>query len=148
MSGDNRGSIGADDPTIVRVARVSTTHVERPLQLGRLASQGIVEVQFPMEEQHNSAPHVVDVIVPQQPIQPEIVDPRDQPAIGEFYIVAMGRRCGIFMSWEEAGPLVNGYPYNQHMKFSNLVAIEQFYLEHYCRMKSEEHRAILCRTME
>lgn len=36
---------------------------------------------------------------------------------GRYYAVAFGERTGIFRSWDETQPLVDGYPGNRHQMF-------------------------------
>lgn len=43
-----------------------------------------------------------------------------------FYAVAVGIKVGIFESWDEVAPLVNGYPGAIHQKFSSLDQAQAF----------------------
>lgn len=73
----------------------------------------------------------------------------EAPAVGSYYVVSVGRRCGIFMSWREARQLVDGFPYNRHQRFANLRAAEMYLVAILGSNEiSDEHRETLRRAME
>ncbi|KAF8881351.1 hypothetical protein BD779DRAFT_1675491 [Infundibulicybe gibba] len=51
---------------------------------------------------------------------------------GKFYVIVMGRRTGIFRSWEAARPFVAGVSNNQHKSFSTIVDAREYW-DDYCR---------------
>lgn len=73
----------------------------------------------------------------------------DMSATGKYYVVAFGRRCGIFLSWNKTRLLVNGHPYNQHQKFRSLLEAEKYLLRMLTsKAISKEHKIVLRRAME
>lgn len=123
-------------------------------QLGTLTGQNSIAVEAPAEllprlDGPDGEGSALRDVVRQQTLQPAEEMAFEQPSTGEYYVVAVGRRRSIFLTWNEARPLVSGYPHNQHQKFQNLANAERFLLR---MLQSdliyEEHKIALCRTME
>lgn len=56
--------------------------------------------------------------------------PNFRHAVCRYYAVAVGRRTGIFRSWEEAEPLVRGFPGNVHQMFRSRDRAEEYLRYH------------------
>lgn len=67
-----------------------------------------------------------EVIMPVMPIQYfveecQIVEwfSRAPVAVGEYYAVMVGVASGIYLNWEEACSMVDGFNFNRHKRFTD-----------------------------
>ncbi|PYH78050.1 hypothetical protein BO82DRAFT_357647 [Aspergillus uvarum CBS 121591] len=51
---------------------------------------------------------------------------RPQFSRGKFYAVALGRKPGVYLSWEDAEPQVNGYPHACYQCFTTRAQAQAF----------------------
>lgn len=75
--------------------------------------------------------------------------PREPIAVGEYYTIVVGIHPDIYLTWEEARPLVDGFSYNRYKRFINRQSTKRYLLAMTTsRDGLDENWAILRRTLE
>lgn len=141
--------------TLLLVIQQTCELLEQMLRMinERLAALTIREGARVQPDEGEGRPAPAPVVVEEvrrRAVRPRPAEERrhDVPAVGEYHAVAVGRRVGVFLSWEEARSYVDGHRFNKHQRFSSRQAAERYLVRMLQSPKvSEENRAILRRAL-